>query len=322
MNRKAGFAATQACTSMGILAASAATLLAAGAAIAGDDLCERTAELVLRADLNEARADFWLNIANASTYADSDERREQYDEARDTYEEEVELAEAQAEAREDLCELLGEHRYDPQIDPDNFLTPSQIEQNPNPYWPMIRGTTYWYESKTDEGLEVIRVKITYRTREILGVRCVEVRDTVWLDGDKIEDTRDWYAQDVDGNVWYFGEIALNYEDGFITDVAGSWVAGEDGGKPGIIMLADPQVGNAYRQEMLLGEAEDAGEVLAVDASVKVPYGSFDHCVETRDFTPIDPEANERKFYAPGVGFVLEVKPDTGETLELIDIEHP
>ena len=89
------------------------------------------------------------------------------------------------------------------------------------------------------------------------------------------ETFDWYAQDNDGNVWYFGEDSKEYEEGEVVSTEGSWEAGVDGAKPGIIMKANPQIGDSYRQEHYPGEAEDLGEVIRLNESASVPRGSYD-----------------------------------------------
>ncbi len=283
--------------------------------------CQTVAKLALRAELTEARGDYLLAIAKANTISDQEERAKAYEDAKE------ELFEATSEfydiylARIRFCKALGEKYYEPDIDPEDFLSPEEIESDPNPYLPLVPGTVRTYEGDTEDGLETIVVEVTDETREILDVECVVVRDTVWIDGELVEDTRDWFTQDVDGNVWYFGEIAVNYEDGEIADVEGSWEAGEDGAKPGIVMPADPQVGDVYRQEFLLGEAEDGGAVVALGQSVSVPYGDFTNCLQTADFTPLEPDAMEYKFYEPGVGLVLEINPESDERVELISVEN-
>ena len=284
--------------------------------------CRTTARLVLQSDLAGARSDYYVAVARANATPDEEDRDETLDEAREDFLESTSEAKDQYGARLDLCELLQECRYNADIDPADFMSPAQIAANPNPYWPMIPGTKFIYESDTEEGLETIEVLITDQTREIDGVECIVVKDTVWLEGEIIEDTFDWYAQDLDGNVWYFGELTFEYEDGEIIGLEGSWEAGEDGAQPGIIMFAAPEVGVAYRQELLVGEAEDAGQILSLNESVTVPYGNFDNCVQTLDLNPHSPGEIEHKYYAPGVGFVREVKPESGETLELIDIVFP
>jgi hypothetical protein len=140
---------------------------------------------------------------------------------------------------------------------------------------------------------------------------------VWLEDELVEETFDWYAQDRWGNVWYFGEYATDYEDGVPVSHAGSWQAGVDGALPGIIMLANHRVGDTYRQEFYAGVAEDMGRVLSLSGSVCVPYGCFDDLLITKDWTPLEPGHIEHKYYAPGLGLILEV--GGNGSLELVDI---
>lgn len=179
-----------------------------------------------------------------------------------------------------------------------------VSEIDNPYLPLEPGTQWVYESISTEGDERIVVTVTDRTREIDGVTATVVRDTVTQAGEVIEDTRDWYAQDADGNVWYLGEYSESYEDGK-TSTEGSWEAGKDGAKAGIVMLAHPKPGDAYQQEYYKGHAEDVGEVLGVDATASVPIGYFDTMVKTADYTPLEPDVLEQKYYAAGIGFVYE-----------------
>jgi hypothetical protein len=190
----------------------------------------------------------------------------------------------------------------------------------NSYFTLTPGTTFTYESETEDGIEEIIVVVTDETKEILGVTATVVRDTVTLDGELIEDTFDWFAQDKEGNVWYLGEDTKEYENGEVVSTEGSWEAGVDGAEAGIVMLADPQVGDTYRQEWYPGHAEDAAEVVSLSEEVTVPYGTFTNCLQTREFSTLDPELNEYKYYCTAVGAVtLEVAIDSGETVELIDV---
>jgi len=198
----------------------------------------------------------------------------------------------------------------------------------------VRGNKWVYKTiEKGEITETITVEVTDETVMIEGVKCVVVHDVVYdgptIDPDNIiEDTFDWYAQDSERNVWYFGERSLAREGcgdeedeedcAYLLSDEGSWKAGLDGGKPGIVMEIDPQVGDVYRQEFLLGDAEDIGEVVSIDeASVSVPYGNFyDDVLQTRDFTPIEPDVEEFKYYVRGVGVVLEENLEDGERVEL------
>ena len=182
-----------------------------------------------------------------------------------------------------------------ELDPADFT--NEID---NPYWPMRPGSRWVYR----EGDQRVVVTVTNRTREIAGVEARVVHDVVSEAGEVVEDTYDWYAQDGDGNVWYLGEDTKEYEHGEVVSTEGSWEAGVDGAQAGILLPGDPQVGMQYRQEYYEGKAEDAGEVLALDARVRVPFGAFDDVLQTKDTTPLEPKLVEHKFYAKGVGPVL------------------
>jgi hypothetical protein len=191
----------------------------------------------------------------------------------------------------------------------------------SPYMPLQPGTTYIYEG-TSEGEQIHNdVTVTTKTKMILGVQCVVVRDTVTVDGELIEDTLDWFAQDKAGNVWYFGEESKSYEDGELESTEGSWEAGVDGAQPGIIMPAQPAIGEEYRQEYYAGEAEDMASVLEIGAGpVTVPFGTFDDLLVTKEWSPLEPEVVEHKTYAPGIGLILaEAVQGENERLELIDV---
>jgi len=154
----------------------------------------------------------------------------------------------------------------------------------------------------------------------MGVTCIVVHNRASLDGELIEETYDWYAQDREGNVWYFGEYSTQFEGGVPISVGGSWEAGVDGALPGIIMLAHPRVGDSYRQEYYAGEAEDMAEVVSLNESVAGPTGSYDQVLMTRDWTPLEPGIAENKYYAPGVGLIREVTVQGGSgSIDLIQI---
>jgi hypothetical protein len=205
--------------------------------------------------------------------------------------------------------------YEPQIDPADFV--ASID---NPYLPLEPGTTLVYEGQSDGEKETDTIVVTDKTKEILGITCTVVKDVVTVDGVIAEKTLDWFAQDRYGNVWYFGEISKEYEDGKFAGLEGSWEAGVDGAQPGIVMLGDPEVGDEYRQEYYAGEAEDFGKVVQLDASVEVPYGSFDNVLITEDWNPLEPKVLENKYYAKGIGVVFEeaVK-GANEELKLIEV---
>jgi hypothetical protein len=208
--------------------------------------------------------------------------------------------------------------YDWSIDPADF-----VEGVDNPYFPLEPGRKLVYRGQSDGEREVVTIEVLDRTKEILGITCVVVKDTVEVAGELKELTFDWYAQDVDGNVWYLGEDTAEYEDGEVVTHEGAWEAGVDEALPGVIMPADPTVGLAYTQEHYAGEAEDKGRVVAVGERVTVPFGSFEDVVVTEDWTPLERKVLETKFYAPGIGVVFEeiVKGGDG-VLRLVDVGGP
>lgn len=298
--------------------ACAALLLATGAAAhahggGGPGACTRTAKAALAACRHEVKDDYWIAIGKCEN-AGAGERKACTGEAAAERRAAAEECKEQLSARLELCEAVGEAPYDPEIDPGRFLDPKAIAANPNPYFPLVPGTTRVYQG----GDETIVVQVTDQTTAIEGVPAIAVRDTVTVGDEVVEDTVDWFAQDRDGTVWYFGEISQEFEEGELVSLEGSWKAGRDGAKPGIVMLADPRAGVTYRQEWALGNAEDAAEVLETGASASTPGASCEGtCVVTRDFTPISPGAEEHKYYAPGVGLILEVNPETGDRVELV-----
>jgi hypothetical protein len=188
------------------------------------------------------------------------------------------------------------------VDPATFTTTID-----NEYWPMSPGDHWVYrETDGEGGTQRVDVTVTRRTKTIMGIEARVVHDVVTRGGQVVEDTYDWYAQDADGNVWYLGEDTKEYENGTLKTTEGSWEGGIDGAQPGIIVPAHPEPGVAYREEYYKGHAEDGAEALSLDAHAKVPYGVFDHVFQTRNFSPLEPDLVEEKFYAPGVGPVLEV----------------
>jgi hypothetical protein len=176
----------------------------------------------------------------------------------------------------------------------------------HPYWPMKPGTRWTYRELDEDGaVKEVVVVATDQTRTIAnGVTARVVRDTVRVGGEIIEDTFDWYAQDRSGNLWYLGEDTAEFENGKITTRSGSFEAGVDGALPGIMLPADPTPGMRYRQEYYAGEAEDNGEVLSTNELAEVPSGRYRGALLTKDTITIEPDVQEYKLYAKGVGPVL------------------
>lgn len=240
-------------------------------------------------------------------------------------------------ARHELCAATDDAAHNPPFGlafAADFVDPLTIgDTTPaNPFTPLVQGNVWKYEGTFmedgEEITEVITVTVTNRTKLIDGITCLVVRDVVEIDGQLIEDTDDWFAQDTDGNVWYCGEEVKDYEwfDGDVPAVPelvaidGSFKAGRDGDEAGMLIPFAPVVGDIHRQEVSFTNAEDAVEILALDGSEIVPAASCDGtCLITMDFSPLDPGVEEHKYYAPGIGMILEVDVDTGDRVELIEL---
>lgn len=300
-------------------------------------VCSGTARAAFRACRHEVRDDFWIEVGNCLNSSGVEQCIEG---ARAHRFEAFELCDDQRAARFELCDLIGEAAYDPVWWPGDFVDPLYIGTavDPNPHFPLIPGTVWIYEAEfLDEEGETVKERITVEvkseTKRIGGVDCIVVNDVVEEDGEVIEDTDDWYAQDIWRNVWYCGEIAENFEsfegddpeEPELVDIEGSWKGFREGAKPGIIMQGEPRVGQVYRQEIALGDAEDAAEVISVSGSESVNSGIFScdgTCVVTREFTPLEPDVNDQKYYKRDVGLILEVDVESLDRVELVEMKIP
>jgi hypothetical protein len=205
--------------------------------------------------------------------------------------------------------------YNPVIHPDDF-----VPEINNKYFTLKPGTKFTYKNKA--GNERIEITVTDETKNLMGVTTRGVRVTEWRNDRLREDTTDWYAQDKAGNVWYFGEAVNNYRDGQLIHHMGSWQAGVDGAKPGIIMPANPKVGETYRQEYYPGQAEDMGTVIATDRKVTVPYGTLENCLQVQEFTRLE-AGREYNYYCPAIAFLaLEELAGFGPEAELVSVSRP
>ena len=188
----------------------------------------------------------------------------------------------------------------PVFDPDNFVAVVD-----NPYYPLPVGRTLVYSGVKDGQAQRDTVTITSQTKVILGVTATVVSDIADHNGAILEKTSDWYAQDKQGNVWYLGEDTVHYLPNGKGDTSGSWQAGVNGAQPGIIMEANPQIPDAYRQEFLAGQAEDTAWIVERGGTVSVPYGKVKNALTTLEATRLEPGAYDQKVYGPGLGIILE-----------------
>jgi hypothetical protein len=192
----------------------------------------------------------------------------------------------------------------------------------NPYWPLKPGTGFHYKGVRGTTPQRDDEIVTHRTKKILGIPSTVVRDTVSDPSGPVERTLDYYAQDKAGNVWYMGELSLEKQNGKFVKASDSWLSGVNGGEPGIIMPADPQPGDLYRQEYYPpGKALDEARVLSRNGSVMVPNGSYSHVLVTSEYSPLEPQT-EQKYYVKGLGEAAEkVVKGHHEEFKLVSITH-
>lgn len=300
----------------------------------GGGHCFATAAALFKACGFEVQDDYAKATAICINFEDEDEREKCFDEARDARHEHTRLCRDQRDFRRQACGVLGQRRYDPDFDPRDFDDPRN-PTNPNPYFPLRIGNRWRYQG----GGEVNELEVLDQTKLIDDVHCLVVADLVKDGGDLIEATDDWYAFNQDGDIWYCGEEVKNFEsfDGDdprreeLVSIDGSFKAGRNHDKPGVIFQADPRAGESYVEEFSLGNAEDVTDVLSTDyhyganpdldrfvplrlAQLMCAAGD---CVVTRNYSLLEPGVFGRKYYARGIGVFLEVNPDTGEIHRLV-----
>lgn len=300
--------------------------------------CSRTARLQLYACFAELQDDRFVGKAICLNESDEEDAEECYEELAEQRDEGRDECRAQYHARRELCsdQRIGEGRYDPDFDPEDFET---VFNDLNPYLPLSVGNSW----KLANEEETIDIEVLDRTKEIEGVTCIVVRDVVEEDEALVEDTDDWAAQRSDGTVDYCGEEAKDYEvfEGDMPEIPelvetdGSFKHGRDGDKAGTLFPGNPVVGAKYRQEWSPSNAEDVAEVLAVGYGPGAPDERFDElvpeelleimcgddmCVVTQDSSPLEPDVIEYKFHAYGVGVFFEVKPEDDESIGLVECQ--
>ena len=288
---------------------------------------------MLRSCRNEVKEEYFAVTAMCINLGDAGEREECFDEAQEARSEDAELCGEQREARNNVCEILMEDRYDPEafLEPDNFEDNPGVTGATNPYFSLTPGHTHVLRGSGGEENEIVVVTVTDEVLTLFdGVNCRLVVDIVLEVDDEgeseaVEVTDDYYAQNINGDVHYCGEVSRNYEDGLLVDLDGSFMAGVDWAKSGILIKYAPVTsgdGSAHRQEFLLGEAEDVIQYVSVDANqeeeyedepiVNATYPCGGECVKTEEFIPPEPSDGEYKYFIAGIGFVLGVALEDGE----------
>ncbi|MBT8089105.1 MAG: hypothetical protein KJO01_02740 [Gammaproteobacteria bacterium] len=301
----------------------------------GEQACSKHARIMRRACSADKIDDYWVHIADCTYVTKKEDERDcRYDAREEMYEKAEECRDVY-EARRDVCELVGEKRYDVEFDPADFVDPDEIGNGvaPNPYWPLTAGHTHVILGED----EVVVVTATDEVRDVGGLPCRVIRDLVFEAGEDdegdteyeaVEVTQDWYAQNMYGDTIYCGENTYEIEEGLIDNTDGSFANGTDRARAGFLVRAMPVPGEGDRQEMATDEAEDYVEYISLAATPSDDEGGDveafpcnGECLKTFEVNPRDPGQAEHKYYLPGTGFVLAAKLDedgnpTGEREEV------
>jgi len=308
----------------------------------GSGYCTKTARILYQACYFDVLDDYNETRANCTNVVDEDDRQDCFAALKGSLRDEWEGCRDQKDAREDVCDLIGEARYaDPLMDPDiTFIDPDSIgdEYEPNQYLNMTVGHTYVLRAGEDFE-ETVIVHVTDEVREAEGadedepVLCRVVVDAVMVfEEDEDEGTSEWvvdeltddyFAQDDTGIVYYCGEISRNYEDDYLDNLDGSFFSGVEHAKAGVLMRQAPEVGQVDRQEYAIAEAEDLVEYLDLNATpddgdeggenLNDPsFACAGDCLKTFDSSALDPESTEFKYYKEDIGFVLATSMQDGE----------
>jgi hypothetical protein len=296
--------------------------------------CSATAAAALAACKKSAASDLELADGMCRNTSDKAAEKSCLSKAKSTFQDDMDSCKEQRNARADVCKALGEAPYDPAFDPNDFDPNFASPTHPNPFSPLGIGDTWTYESGTEQDT----VTITSKTKLISGVTCLVSHDQVTDSGHPIEQTNDWFAQAKNGDTWYCGEETAQFEtfpgdnpqEPELVGIEGAFKAGRNGDLPGILVLANPAVGAVYRQEFSLNNAEDLAQVLSTtykfgqnaDLDKHVPQALADllcngDCLVTREFSPLEPDGDERKYYAAGIGDFLEIEVSTGNVTQLV-----
>lgn len=178
----------------------------------------------------------------------------------------------------------------------------------NPYFILEPG----FQLVLEGGDTKLQITVLDETKTVAGVVTRVVEEREWKDGKLYEISRNYFAMcEQTKDVFYFGEDVDFYEGGKVVKHDGSWLAGKDGNKPGLMMPGTPKVGMKYYQEIAPGVAMDRAEIVSLDETCKTPAGTFSRCMKVEEGSAIEVLAKEFKFHAPGIGLVRD------EDLQLI-----
>jgi len=183
------------------------------------------------------------------------------------------------------------------IEKCNLLTTGR-----NPYFILEPG----YQLVLEGGDTKLQITVLDETKTVGGVLTRVVEEKEWKDGKLHEISRNYFAIcEQTKDVFYFGEDVDNYKDGKVADHEGTWLAGTNGSRAGLMMPGTPKVKMKYYQEIAPGVAMDRAEIVSLEETCKTPAGTFSGCMKVKEGSAIELLAKEYKYHAPGIGLVRD-----------------
>jgi hypothetical protein len=193
-------------------------------------------------------------------------------------------------------------------DEDSWTTEFPLEKDElsssgsNPYFILEPG----YQLVLEGGGKRLVITVLDETKMVDGVETRVVEERESEDGELVEVSRNYFAISKRTNsVYYFGEEVDEYKDGAIQSHSGAWKSGRNNARFGLIMPGQNLLRGKYYQEIAPKVALDRAEIISLRETVDTPAGQFKNCLKTKETTPLEPDVEEYKYYAPGVGLVQE-----------------
>lgn len=176
----------------------------------------------------------------------------------------------------------------------------------NPYWNLTPGRFVVLGSIEPDNTELVVISVLHETELVNGIEARVVEEREYEDGQLAEISRNFFATaEETGDVFYFGEDVDYYEGGEVIGHEGEWRAGQDDARPGLYMPKEPIVGMRYYMEVAPQSAMDRAQIFETDATIETPAGTFSDCVIITESSPLEPDDDSFKRYAPGVGMIFD-----------------
>jgi hypothetical protein len=176
----------------------------------------------------------------------------------------------------------------------------------NEYFILIPGYTSILESQDTSDKSQLVITVLDDTKVVDGIETRVVEEIETEDGELTEISRNYFAIcEPSMDIFYFGEDVDMYEDGVVLNHDGSWLAGTENSKPGLIMPGNAQVGMKYYQEIAPRVAEDRAEIVSVNDRISTPFSNFENVLKVEESNPLEPGKTEYKYYAPQIGLIQD-----------------